>query len=254
MLRSMVVLLLLEAAAVATLAVAGASSPTASWRPVVVEAGFLVVTKDNGLLTVPGIGPEKADCLLSRLWAAGYTDIAHAPHRLDRDTSGLVVLGRTRAAHKALSKAFADRRVKKTYEALVLGWPERDEGVVDMPIGKLRLEGHAFAQMTVVPPSGEVEGVRVDGRESRTEWTVLERGARPDGTPFARVRLRPITGRAHQLRLHLAHVGHPLLGDELHGGPEACAAAERLCLHASALSFPHPLGGPAVSTESPAPF
>jgi tRNA pseudouridine32 synthase/23S rRNA pseudouridine746 synthase len=101
--------------------VAGGSLPGASWRPIIIDASFLVVGKDAGLLTVPGRDAAKADCLIRRLQREGYPEICHAPHRLDRDTSGLLVLGRTPAAHRVLAMAFEARQVSKSYEALVLG-------------------------------------------------------------------------------------------------------------------------------------
>jgi len=99
----------------------GSSLPSATWRPILIDDSFLVVGKDSGLLTVPGRGEAKADCLISRLQHEGYPEISHAPHRLDRDTSGLLVLGRTKAAHRALAVAFEARQVSKSYEALLLG-------------------------------------------------------------------------------------------------------------------------------------
>lgn len=204
-------------------------------------------------------------------------EVHRAPHRLDRDTSGLVALGRTPSAHRALCMAFQERRVTKRYEALVLGWPgavgdsgEVDKPItthlslsptmtltltlhpspnqVDKPIGKLRGHDGAPARMCVVD-SGAVGADRAAAstqaeqvRRSVSRWRVLERRLLDDGTQYARVALSPVTGRAHQLRLHMAHVGHPLLGDELHGGSRAAALAPRLCLHAAALSFEHPDG------------
>ena len=198
---------------------------------------------------------------------------------LRRDTSGLVALGRTPSAHRALCRAFQERHVAKRYEALVLGWPgdvgdsgEVDKPItarlslsptmtltltltlhpspnqVDKPIGKLRGHDGAPARMCVVD-SGAAGADRAAAstqaeqvRRSVSRWRVLERGLLDDGTQYARVALSPVTGRAHQLRLHMAHVGHPLLGDELHGGSRAAALAPRLCLHAAALSFEHPDG------------
>ena len=196
------------------------------------DPALLVVDKGHGLLTVPGIGPEKADCLLSRLRADGYADVEHAPHRLDRDTSGIVVLGRTPAAHRSLAYQFQERVASKLYEALVLGWPDADFGEVDAPIGKAPGADGGHARMRILP----------DGRPSVTRWEVAGRRRRQDdGAPYARLALRPVTGRAHQLRLHCAHLGHPILGDALHGdGPEWPHL--RLCLHASALNFTPDVG------------
>eukprot|EP00966_Prymnesium_polylepis_P187829 4354338-Prymnesium_polylepis.1 len=229
--------------------VPGASLPGASWRTVHQDHALLVVDKDAGLLTVPGRGAEKADSLLARLAAAGYPECAHAAHRLDRDTSGLIALGRTPDAHRSLSTQFQERLVRKRYDALVLGWPDDDAGEVDAPIGKVVAPGEAFSVMRIVPRDAPT------GRPSLTRWRVVERAER-DGMRLSRVELLPVTGRAHQLRLHMCSLGHPILGDELHGGPAAVAAARRLCLHAARLDFEHPSGasGERVRVESPAPF
>ena len=229
------------------LSVPGASLPHATWRPVLVEPELLVVDKGAGLLTVPGRGEGKADCLVSRLQAAGFPEIQHVPHRLDRDTSGLVVIGRSPAAHRALATAFQERRVSKRYEALCFGWPHADSGEVDVPIGKVQLPGEVHARMRVV-------GIGRDGgRPSLTRWRVIER-LQGSGTRWSRIDLQPVSGRAHQLRLHLQHLGHPILGDELHGTPEARDAAERLCLHAARLEFPHPISKAPVVVQSDSGF
>ena len=183
----------------------GASVPSSSWTLVHADDALLVVEKDAGLLTVPGIGPEKQDCLLSRLRVAGYPELEHAPHRLDRDTSGLLVLGRTPAAHRALCMLFQARKVAKRYEALVLGWPAADSGEVDRPIGKIRIS-NGPARICVVDSDTNAEQVR----QSLTRWSVMSRETLEDGTPFARVALVPVTGRAHQLRVHMESVGHPV--------------------------------------------
>ena len=175
-------------------AVAGASLPHATYKVLFEDPALLVVDKGHGLLTVPGIGPEKADCLLSRLRADGYAEVEHAPHRLDRDTSGIVVLGRTPAAHRSLAYQFQERVVSKRYDALVRGWPVDDAGEVDAPIGKARA------------PTAATRGCasfRTAGRRSRAgRWRPRRQD---DGAPYARLALRPVTGRAHQLRLQLAH-------------------------------------------------
>ena len=232
------------------LAVAGASLPHATWHLLMDDAHLLVVDKGAGLLTVPGRGEGKEDCLISRLQAAGYRGVLNAAHRLDRDTSGLLAFGKTSAAHKSLSVQFQDRRVSKRYEALVLGWPSKDTGEVDASIGKVRGAGDAFSRMSIVPSTAD------GARRSLTRWRVLDRcgDANGIGTQWARIELLPVTGRAHQLRLHMAHLGHPLLGDELHGDDEAVAAASRLCLHACALEFAHPASGETVKVESEAEF
>ncbi len=187
------------------------------------------------MLSVPGIGPHKADCLASR--AADHYPGARIVHRLDRDTSGVIVLARDAESHRHLSIQFQDRQVKKRYEAIVMGEPTDDEGLIDVPIRK-DMEH---------PPLQRVDPVQ--GKSSVTAWRVLDRAG--DRT---RLSLTPRTGRSHQLRLHLKHIGHPILGDDLYAPPKALAMAPRLCLHATMLAFTHPGTNDAVSFECAAPF
>lgn len=211
--------------------VLGASLPCASFRLVYEDAALLVVNKDAGLLTVPGI--EKPDCLVTRL-GNDYPGCRVA-HRLDRDTSGLVVVARTREAHRTLSMAFEARHVNKTYVGRVLGQPAR-EGVVREPVGK--------------SPPGVFPRIQVGvGRPAVTRWRRL-----CDDDANALLELEPVTGRPQQLRAHLAHIGFPLLGDTLHGTPDAIAASPALCLHACKLQFAHPTTGDLVSFDAPRPF
>lgn len=229
----------------------GASLPEATYEVQHEDADLLVVNKGHGLLSVPGVGVAKQDCLLSRLRTHGYPEILHAPHRLDRDTSGLLALGRTRAAHRGLCKAFEARLVQKRYEALVRGWPASDVGDVHHHIGKVRQPAEAFASFRLVAAGAD------GAQAAHTRWKVLQRSKLADGSKYSRVALEPVTGRPHQLRLHMLHLGHPILGDELHAGcAESVRAGQgRLCLHAAALAFEHPTQhGVVVSVESDAPF
>ncbi|KAJ1445059.1 pseudouridine synthase [Pelagophyceae sp. CCMP2097] len=212
----------------------GSSRPWSSYSIIFEDDELLVTSKSDGLLTVPGRGARKQDCLVSRLRET-HGAVSNC-HRLDRDTSGLLVLAKTAASHRAISMAFQDRQVVKTYVGVVLGTPEADDGFVNAPIAKF----------DVAPR------MRIDagGRPSQTRWTVLER--RDDGTSL--LKLFPITGRAHQLRLHLTHVGLPLVGDRLHGSAASVARAPRLGLHAASLEFTHPATGELVSFASPHPF
>jgi len=200
-----------------------------------VDEAIVVFDKPVPMLSVPGIGPEKADCLASR--AAEAFPGARIVHRLDRDTSGVIVLARDAETHRSLSIQFQDRRVEKRYEAVVMGLLDEDEGVIDVPIRK-DMER---------PPLQCVD--HAQGKPSVTEWRVLDRCG--DRT---RLRLTPRTGRSHQLRLHLQHIGHPILGDDLYAPPEGQAMANRLCLHATMLSLMHPGSGLTQRFESPAPF
>lgn len=200
-----------------------------------VDEDILVVAKPTRLLSVPGRGPEKQDCLVSRL-AAEYGEVL-AMHRLDWETSGLMVLARNKAAHRALSIQFQQREVAKQYVAVVHGqvavargevrlplicdWPNRPRQMVDMEQGKPAL----------------------------TQWEVMERGEE-----WSRMRLTPVTGRTHQLRVHMLSLGHPILGDTLYAEGAARSMAPRMLLHAMKLSFHHPSSGAAMVFESPPPF
>jgi tRNA pseudouridine32 synthase/23S rRNA pseudouridine746 synthase len=196
---------------------------------------LVAFNKPVPMLSVPGIGPEKADCLVSRAQEAFPG--ARIVHRLDRDTSGIIILALNADTHRAMSIQFQDRLIEKHYEAIVMGNPEQDKGLVDAAIRK-DLDNRP---RQCIDPA--------NGRPSQTAWSVLERlGDR------ARMKLTPRTGRSHQLRLHLLHIGHPILGDDLYAPPEALAMAPRLCLHATGLAFTHPDTGSRVEIHDPAPF
>jgi tRNA pseudouridine32 synthase/23S rRNA pseudouridine746 synthase len=199
------------------------------------DAGLLVVEKPAGLLSVPGRGEDKQDCLVTRLQAS-HADV-RIVHRLDCDTSGLLVLARDADTHRELSRQFHDREVEKGYVALVLGQPDGDAGSIALP---LRYD----------PPTRPRHVVDAEaGQEALTAWQVLERG---DG--WARVALQPHTGRTHQLRVHMQALGHPILGDTLYAPASACTDGGRLCLHAETLGFTHPAHGGRLRFTRPAPF
>ena len=199
-----------------------------------IDPWVLVVDKPHGLLCQPGLGPALQDSVLLRLQRR-WPEV-QLVHRLDRDTSGLLLLARDSDSHRQLSRAFAERQVEKQYCARVLGILSAAEGTIEAPIRKL---SHR-------PP---LYGVGEGGRSSLTHWQRLER--HPHGSA---VRLRPITGRSHQLRVHLQAMGHPILGDPLYGQPLAAGLCSRLCLHASGLAFRHPGSGEWLSLQSPARF
>ena len=195
---------------------------------------ILVVSKPSGLLSVPGKGPELADCLIVRVQRAFPQ--ALLVHRLDRDTSGLMVFGLTPHAQRHLGKQFEARRVKKTYIAQVWGVMGEDTGVVDLPL-------------IVDWPNRPKQMVdHENGRSAVTNWRVLKR---TDTT--TRVRLMPETGRSHQLRVHMLAIGHPILGDPFYATGKALDAP-RLMLHAHSLRFAHPDGGRGMSFTDPCPF
>jgi tRNA pseudouridine32 synthase / 23S rRNA pseudouridine746 synthase len=206
---------------------------------------LLVLDKPSGLLSVPGRGPANADCLSARAQAL-WPD-ALVVHRLDMATSGLLVMARGVAAQRTLSQAFAERRVHKRYEAVVWGHPE---GPID-PEGW----GDIHWPLSVDWPNRPRS--RVDllaGKPSHTRWRVQSNGWGPQGQAQSRLWLEPVTGRSHQLRVHLLAMGHPILGDALYGDAAVQQAAPRLLLHASRLRLPHPTTGAEVSIDSPAPF
>ncbi len=198
---------------------------------------LIVLDKPSGLLSVPGRGPGMDDNLASRVQAR-FPE-ALTVHRLDMDTSGLIVMARHPAAHRAMGKLFELREVEKAYIAVVAGrvtearqtvalpliadWPNRPRQKVDFEVGKPAL----------------------------TRISVLSYDPEHDTT---RVRLEPETGRSHQLRVHLQSIGHPILGDDLYAPPEILAQAPRLLLHAAELAFRHPLSGAWLALISAAPF
>jgi len=215
-------------------------TPIPDFATLYADDTLLVVDKPGGLLAVPGRGADKQDCLSARVQAR-YPD-ALIVHRLDMATSGLMVMARGPAAQRALSKAFAAREVAKRYIAVVAGRleaPADGWGVIDLPIivdwpnRPLRIVDHQ------------------SGKPSLTRWRVL--GHDETGS-CTRVELEPVTGRSHQLRVHLRELGHPILGDALYAPPDVQALFGRLLLHAWSLSFAHPLSGEALAFERPAPF
>jgi len=215
--------------------------PTASGVPVVYVAdAFVVLNKPSGMLSVPGRGPEKQDCLSSRVQTL-FPD-ALVVHRLDMATSGLLVMARGALAQRRLNDAFAQREVHKRYIAWVSGqletpgdiWRDIDLPIiVDWPNRPLRVIDHQRGQASVT----RVRTLQSDPARNRTL-----------------VELEPITGRSHQLRVHLQAIGHPILGDALYAPEAEAAMAERLQLHASDLAFPHPDTGVLVHFECGADF
>ncbi|WP_312154035.1 RluA family pseudouridine synthase, partial [Pseudomonas sp.] len=186
--------------------------------------------------SVPGRAEDNKDCLITRLQQNGYPD-ALIVHRLDWETSGIILLARDADSHRELSRQFHDRETEKAYTALCWGQPALDSGSIDLP---LRYD----------PPTKPRHVVdHEQGKHALTFWRIVERCG-----DYCRVELTPITGRSHQLRVHMLSIGHPLLGDRLYANPEALAAHERLCLHASMLSFTHPVSGQRLKFECPAPF
>ena len=199
-----------------------------------VDHQLLVVDKPSGLLSVPGRGLELADCLLSRVQAV-YPE-ALLVHRLDRDTSGVMVFALTPQAQRHLGLQFEKRQVKKTYIARVWGRLEPASGTVDLPL-------------IVDWPNRPLQKVdHESGRPAQTDWKILKYNQED-----TRVRLMPKTGRSHQLRVHMKEIGHPILGDPFYATGKA-KEFPRLMLHSQELRLRHPDGGRGMSFKAKPPF
>ncbi|KLN55376.1 RluA family pseudouridine synthase [Variovorax paradoxus] len=206
------------------------------------DAHLLVLNKPAGLLCVPGRGEDKQDCLSAR--AMRRWPDALVVHRLDMATSGLVLMARGAAMQRALGDAFAERRVHKRYEAIVDGaLPVEDEwSVIDAPL---------MADW----PNRPLQKVDPAGKPSLTRWRALSSASASNARAEAtHLLLEPLTGRSHQLRVHLLSIGHPILGDALYGSADVRARAPRLLLHASELGFVHPVTQQALCLQSPPGF
>ncbi|MBI3369640.1 MAG: RluA family pseudouridine synthase [Burkholderiales bacterium] len=212
---------------------------TSTPRPLLihVDDALIVADKPAGLLAVPGRAPERADCLSA--WVQALHADALVVHRLDMATSGLIVFGRGADMQRRLSIAFAERRVRKAYLAVVDGLVAEDAGSIDLPL----IADWPNRPRQIVD--------LVHGKPSLTHWRLLGRDV---ARQRSRLALTPVTGRSHQLRVHLAAIGHPILGDDLYASPEAAAASDRLLLHANGLALDHPATGVAMAWESIAPF
>jgi tRNA pseudouridine32 synthase/23S rRNA pseudouridine746 synthase len=197
------------------------------------DAQVIVVDKPAGLLSVPGKLEGRRDCLETRLRAAFWDSLL--VHRLDCDTSGVMIFARTKAAQGFLGQEFEQRRAKKVYVAVVAGEMAADRGRVDLPIGS----DWEHRPRQKVDHAG--------GRAAVTEWEVVSRA--PGQT---RVRLYPQTGRSHQLRVHMRELGHPIQGDPIYS--DDAAAYPRLMLHAEQLGLHHPGSGAWVEFEAACPF
>ena len=209
-----------------------------------IDNDLIVCIKPAGLLAVPGRGADKQDCLSARL-AAEFGPI-HIVHRLDQATSGLMVFARNLTTLKALNQQFAERTVDKAYEAIVLGKPHSERFSIDLPL---------MADWPNRPKQKVAQGEDLaHGKASLTHVAVLSFDA---ATDTSRVRLVPVTGRTHQLRVHLSAVGHGIVGDQLYGVPNkenALQAAPRLMLHACELAFIHPTTNDRMAFESVSNF
>lgn len=195
------------------------------------DAFLLVVNKPAGMLAVPGRGKDKQDCVFARIQKE-FSD-ALIVHRLDMATSGLLVFARGTEMQRRLSRLFHDRKIQKCYVAVVVGRVDPEVGEINLPLigdwpnrPKQKVD-HEF------------------GKPSLTRYRVLNRDEHS-----TRLELEPSTGRTHQLRVHLATIGHPIVGDELYGG----RATARMLLHAQLLNFFHPFSGEPMSFACEPPF
>ncbi|MBT0724244.1 bifunctional tRNA pseudouridine(32) synthase/23S rRNA pseudouridine(746) synthase RluA [Rosenbergiella sp. S61] len=196
---------------------------------------IIVVNKPSGLLSVPGRLPEHNDSIMTRIQRDFPS--AESVHRLDMATSGVMVVALTKAAERELKRQFREREPSKTYIAQVWGQLLPDEGLVDLPL------------ICDWPNRPKQKVCFETGKAAQTEWEVLERDA-----VSCRVQLKPITGRSHQLRVHMLAMGHPILGDNFYASPEAKALSTRLLLHAERLTITHPVFGNSMTFKQPADF
>jgi len=199
------------------------------------DASLVVVNKPHDLLSVPGKGPDKQDCLVRRVQQQFPT--ARIVHRLDYATSGIIVLALSADSHRALSIAFQNRQTDKSYQAVVAGEVSTASGEIDLPLicdwEKRPLQKVCYEY----------------GKKALTQWQRLECS---EGN--TRLRLIPVTGRSHQLRVHCLEMGHPIIGDRFYAPDNIQEQSPRLLLHAEFLSFPHPDSGDLISVEAPCPF
>lgn len=198
---------------------------------------LLLVSKPEFLLSVPGRAKENQDCLIRRLQSAypGATIV----HRLDLDTSGIMVIPLEKKVHSHISKQFQERLVTKHYIAEVHGILADDKGCIELPI----------ARDWPNRPKQKIDFK--NGKSALTYWEILERFPNQNKT---RVLLKPVTGRSHQLRIHLSEIGHPILGCDMYAHEEALARSPRLLLHACYLSFTHPISGKTIFGFCPPEF
>lgn len=210
--------------------------PREPWLSVIYEDEHIVVfDKPSGLLSVPGKPAELFDSLQSR--ALERYPGAGTIHRLDKDTSGIMVMAKSKWAHARIGMQFEKRQTRKTYIARVFGEIAGQEGLIDLPL----------ATDWENKPRQRVDHER--GRPAQSRWRVIAR--EEDAT---RVELEPLTGRTHQLRVHMREIGHPILGDVFYATGPALEMAPRLQLHAHHLGFAHPETGEPIDFYSPVPF
>jgi len=201
------------------------------------DDALLVVNKPGGLLSVPGRGATKQDCMTSRV-QSDYP-AAITVHRLDMETSGVMVMALDKSVHRKLSLLFQKRRMEKRYIAVVNGCMQSSGGEIDLPL------------IADWPNRPRQKVDRENGKPSMTYYRVISRNREDNST---RVELKPVTGRTHQLRVHLGSLGHSILGDTLYSEGNAGAKTDRLMLHAESLAFRHPRTNEFMNFEATSPF
>lgn len=194
------------------------------------DEDLLLIRKPHLLLSIPGRHPLNKDCLITRLQQR-YPS-ASMVHRLDLDTSGIMVIPLNKPTHSHISRQFQERKVEKSYYAVVYGEVEANRGEIDLPI----------ATDWNDRPRQKICHER--GKQALTRYEVLQRSG-----DRSRLLLKPVTGRSHQLRIHMRELGHPILGCDMYAHPQALAMSERLMLHAGTLAFTHPGTGQWISGE-----
>jgi len=214
--------------------------PTDPLRILYQDDDVLVLSKPSGLLSVPGKAEDQRDCLETR--AQDQIPNALLTHRLDLETSGIFMMAMNKVAQAHINLQFEKRRTKKQYVARVWGNVAEDIGHIDLPIC-VDWENRPRQMISYE-----------HGRSAQTDWHVLDRGKLPCGNDVTRMLLKPITGRSHQLRIHMECIGHPILGEVFYAHDDAEFAADRLQLHAQSLTIYHPKDDAEITFTDPAPF
>jgi tRNA pseudouridine32 synthase/23S rRNA pseudouridine746 synthase len=198
---------------------------------------LLLVHKPDLLLSIPGRHPLNQDCLINRLREQFAS--ASIVHRLDLDTSGIMVIPLDRETHSHISRQFQQRMVEKHYQAVVFGLVADDQGEIDLPIAP---DWNNRPRQKIC---------RERGKSALTRYQVM---SRDETSATTRLLLKPVTGRSHQLRIHLSEIGYPILGCDLYAHEQALSLSDRLLLHATKLRFTHPKTGQILEAESPPEF
>ena len=201
---------------------------------------LVILNKNSGLLTVPGRLPEHQDCLQNRVQRVLPT--ATVVHRLDMVTSGLLIMALNKPAHVEISRQFEKREISKQYIARVYGEVAQPTGEVNLPL------------ICDWPNRPKQKVCHEHGKKSLTQYRVLSYGNNTTLNNSTLVELTPVTGRSHQLRVHMLSLGHPILGDKLYAHSEALKGSERLHLHAQNISFKHPVSKEQLAFTAPCPF